>query len=91
MTLQIYFKYGFVGVPGDRLEKRKLLQEVGEEFKLWADEYYAPGDDSRLGQRLQRKDIYTNFLEYVGPKRATFYTPKVFKSKLKRSSKSKSF
>ena len=83
-SLQIYFKYGFVGVPGDRLEKRKLLQEVGEEFKLWADEYYAPGDESRLGQRMQRKDIYANLLEYVGPKRATYYTPKVFKSKLKK-------
>lgn len=83
-SLQIYFKYGFVGVPGDRLEKRKLLQEVGEEFKLWADEYYAPGDQSKLGQRLMRKDIYANLLEYVGPKRATYYTPKVFKSKLKK-------
>lgn len=83
-SLQVYFQYGFVGVPGDRLEKRKLLQEVGEEFKLWADEYYAPGDQSKLGQRLMRKDIYANLLEYVGPKRATYYTPKVFKSKLKK-------
>lgn len=83
-SLQIYFKYGYIGEPGDRLEKRKLLQEIGEEFQAWADEYYAPGDQTRLGQELQRKEIYNNLLEYVGPKRANYYSAKVFKTKLKK-------
>ena len=85
--LRIYFKYGYIEAPGDRLEKRKLLQEVGEEFALWADEYYSPSTDpehpSKLNQiDIPRKDIYDNFLEYIGPARRSFYNPKNFKGKL---------
>lgn len=85
--LQLFFKYGYIEAPGDRLEKRKLLQEVGEEFALWADEYYSPSTDpskpSKLNQEdVPRKDIYDNFLEYIGPARRSFYSPKSFKSKL---------
>ena len=85
--LRIYFKYGYIETPGDRLEKRKLLQEVGEEFALWADEYYSPSTDpehpSKLNQiDIPRKDIYDNFLEYIGPARRSYYNPKNFKGKL---------
>lgn len=85
--LRIFFKYGYIEAPGDRLEKRKLLQEVGEEFALWADEYYSPSTDptkpSKLNQEdVPRKDIYDNFLEYIGPARRSFYSPKSFKAKL---------
>ena len=91
-SLQIFFRYGFIDVPGDRLEKRKLLQEVGDEFKLWADEFYAPPastrpDDiekSNLNKTLIRKDIYNAFIDSVGNHRSKYYTPKVFKSKLKK-------
>jgi len=85
--LELFFQYGFIEAPGDRLEKRKLLQEVGEEFALWADEYYSPSTDpehpSKLNQiDIPRKDIYDNFLEYIGPARRSFYNPKNFKGKL---------
>lgn len=85
--LRIFFKYGYIEAPGDRLEKRKLLQEVGEEFALWADEYYSPSTDpehpSKLNQiDVPRKDIYDNFLEYIGPARRSYYNPKNFKGKL---------
>ena len=85
--LRIFFKYGYIEAPGDRLEKRKLLQEVGEEFALWADEYYSPSTDPTIQSKLNeidvpRKDIYDNFLEYIGPARRSYYNPKNFKGKL---------
>ena len=85
--LQVFFRYGYIEAPGDRLEKRKLLQEVGEEFALWADEYYSPSTDplhpNRLNQvDIPRKDIYDNFLEYIGPARRNYYNPRNFKTKL---------
>ena len=85
--LRIFFKYGYIEAPGDRLEKRKLLQEVGEEFALWADEYYSPSTDPAIQSKLNeidvpRKDVYDNFLEYIGPARRSYYNPKNFKGKL---------
>lgn len=85
--LRIFFRFGYVVAPGDRLEKRKLLQDVGEEFVQWADEYYSPatgpGKVSRLNQvDIPRKVIYDDFLEYIGPARRTYYNPRNFKAKL---------
>ena len=74
--VQIYFRYGYVSVPGDRLEKRKLQAEIGDEFIQWADEYYS--DESKFNQRLARKEIYDALLEYVGPNRRQFYTTQRF-------------
>lgn len=79
--IQIYFLHGYIGVPGDRLEKRKLLQELGDEFIEWADVYYSK-DGEHFGKQLKRPDIYQSLLDHVGPKRATFYSARVFKSKL---------
>jgi hypothetical protein len=86
-AIQVYFRFGYIPAPGDRLEKRKLTQEVGEEFILWADEYFSPSTDpskpSRLNQvDIPRKDMYDNFLEYIGPSRRTYYQPRTFKTKL---------
>ena len=75
-AVQIYFRYGYVPVPGDRLEKRKLQAEIGDEFIQWADEYYS--DESKFNQRLARKEIYDALLEYVGPSRRQFYTSQRF-------------
>ena len=86
-AIQIYFRFGYIPAPGDRLEKRKLTQEVGEEFILWADEYFSPSTDPskpcKLNQiDIPRKDMYDNFLEYIGPSRRTYYQPRTFKTKL---------
>ena len=83
----MYYRYGYIPAPGDRLEKRKLTQEVGEEFILWADEYFSPSTDPskpcKLNQiDIPRKDMYDNFLEYIGPSRRTYYQPRTFKTKL---------
>ena len=90
VSLQTFFRYGYVATPGEGLEKRKLLQEIGDEFKLWADEYYAPAerpedrDRCHLNVRIPRKEIYDDFIATVGSARSKFYTPKVFKTKLKK-------
>lgn len=88
-ALQVYFRYGYIPSPGDRLEKRKLIQEIGEEFILWADTYFSepanPGDSSRLNQiDIPRKEIYDNLLEEVNPSRRSFYSPRSFSTKLQK-------
>lgn len=86
-AIQVYFRYGFVESPGERLEKRKLTQEVGEEFILWADEYFSPSTDPDRESRLNRidiprKEMYDALLDYVGPTRRTYYSPKSFSARL---------
>lgn len=80
-SVQIYFRFGYVPAPGERLEMRKLRQDIGEEFILWADEYFS--DESHLNTELKRKEIYEEFLSYVGTEKKKFYTAQSFKAKLK--------
>lgn len=77
--IQIYFRYGYVPGPMDRLDKRKLLQDVSEEFCLWADEYFS---SERINTRIPRKTMYADLLEYIGPSRRAYYSPRNFKVKL---------
>lgn len=79
--VQIYFRFGYVPAPGERLEQRKLRQDIGEEFILWADEYFS--DEDHLNRELLRKDVYESLLSYVGNDKRKFYTPQSFKNKLK--------
>ena len=78
--VQIYFRFGYVPAPGSRLKERKLLQDIGEEFIMWADEYYSAQE--HINQILKRLDVFNALLEYVGPSRKTYYTPRVFRAKL---------
>lgn len=80
--LQIYFRFGYVPSPGDRLEVRKLMQEIGNEFDIWACSYYAESPEGHLNQRLARQDLYNTFLETITSDRKTFYSPYKFKQKL---------
>ena len=80
--LQIYFKFGYVPSPGDRLEVRKLMQEIGNEFDIWACGYYAETPDGHLNQRLSRQELYNTFLGTITSDRKTFYSPYKFKQKL---------
>lgn len=79
-SVQIYFRFGYVPAPGERLEMRKLRQDIGEEFILWADEYFS--DENHLNRELKRKDIYDNLISYVGVEKKKFYTPHAFKAKM---------
>lgn len=41
MSLYLYFKYGLIEAPSDKLINRKLRQEMGESFLDWAEEYFS--------------------------------------------------
>lgn len=66
--------------PSECIETGKLRQDLGEEFILWADEYFSSSE--HLNCRITRKDMYDNLLKYVGTGREKFYTPTIFKKKV---------
>lgn len=76
--IQLYLEYGVVQAPGERLEQRKLRQEIGETFISWADEYFS--DPSRLNSRLPRKELHDALRTY-DPDQRKFFTPTAFKKK----------
>lgn len=76
--VQAYLQFGVVEAPGERLETRRLRQQVGEAFIMWADEYYS--ELSRIGERLPRKTLYDEFLDY-SPEQRKYCSPTVFKKK----------
>lgn len=76
--IQAYLRYGVVESPGERLETRRLRQQVGEAFIMWADEYYS--DESRIGERIARKKLYDDYLDY-SPEQRKYCSPTVFKKK----------
>ena len=88
-SVQIYFRFGYVPAPGERLEMRKLRQDIGEEFLLWADEYFS--DENRLNTELKRKELYDTFLAFVGSEKKKFYTATSFKAKMKAYCKFKDY
>lgn len=79
-AVQLFFKYGIIESPSERIETRKLRQDLGEEFILWADEYFSSSE--HLNCRITRKDMYDNLLKNVGTGREKFYTPTIFKKKV---------
>ena len=77
--LQLYFQSlregwagknkGIVEPPMESLEKRRLRQQIGEDFMTWAEVTFAvdtegkPLDEnSKIGQRNSRKELYDDFL-----------------------------
>ncbi len=77
--IQLYLTYGVVQAPGERLEQRKLRQEIGELFISWADEYFS--SDEHLNHRLVKKELYDALVNY-DPKNRDFINPNAFKKKL---------
>ena len=71
-------QFGVVQAPGERLEQRKLRQEMGETLISWADEYFSSNE--HLNQRLVRKDLYDAFCTY-DPAQRKFISPTAFKKK----------
>ncbi|MCC2233396.1 DNA primase [Bacteroides fragilis] len=76
--VQLYLTYGVVQAPGERLEQRKLRQEMGETLISWADEYFS--GEEHLNVRLPRKDLYDAFCQYDNQQRK-FVSPTAFKKK----------
>ena len=78
--VQAYLQFGVVESPGERLETRRLRQQISESFIIWADEYFS--DTVHLNQPLGRKSLYDAFLEFC-PEQRKWTQPTGFKKKLK--------
>lgn len=76
--IQLYLEFGVVQAPGERLEKRKLRQEITETLISWADEYFS--DPAHLNARLPRKELYDSLCTY-DPAQRKFISPTAFKKK----------
>lgn len=81
--IQLYFRFGYVPAPDNRLEDRRLAQQIGEDFMSWADEYFEPAN-AHLNIRILRKEMYGNFIEHVQSARGSkvSYSPKTFSMRL---------
>jgi len=79
--VQLYLTTGVVEAPGERLERRIIRQKMGESFLMWADEYYSDGEETKLNQRLSRKDIFDSYLQEF-PHERKFTSPQKFREKL---------
>ena len=81
--IQLYFRFGYVPAPDNRLEDRRLAQQIGEDFMGWADEYFEP-DAGHLNVRILRKEMYGNFIEHVQSARGNkvSYSSKTFSMRL---------
>ncbi len=77
--IQLYLRYGVVQAPGERLEQRKLRQEIGETLISWADEYFS--SDEHINKRIPRKEMYDSFITY-DPSQRKYIQPQPFKKKL---------
>lgn len=77
--VQIYMQFGVIQAPGERLEQRKLRQEIGETFISWAEEYFSL--TTRINTRLIRKTLYDDFLNY-DPNQRKYITATEFKKRL---------
>lgn len=75
--VQIYLRHGYVESPAERIEVRRLRQEMTEEFLSWAEEYFS--DECHRNTRLQRRDLYDAFIAYA-PEQRKFCTATTFKS-----------
>lgn len=81
--IQIYFRFGYVPAPDSRLEDRRLIQQIGEDFMTWADEYFEVGG-GHLNIRILRQEMFRAFTEHVQNTRGTKvpYSPKGFSMRL---------
>lgn len=79
--VQLYLRFGVVQAPGERLDGRRQRQFMGENFILWAEEYFSSSD--HLNNRIVRKVMYDNFIENSAVKDRKFINPQSFKEKIK--------
>jgi hypothetical protein len=89
--IQLYLRFGVIGVPGERLERRMLRQQMGESFLMWAEEYYSDGEETRLNQRLVRKNVQDAFKEELSVNERKYATPYKIREKLQAFCKWKGY
>lgn len=81
LAIQIYLKYGVIESPQDKIEKRRLRQQMGEDFLAWATEFYAD-NSGNLGDKMPRKELADKFYEDYSHQRK-YITAVHFKRRLK--------
>lgn len=83
--LQIYFTYGIIEVPSDRLSKRKMRQQIGEAVIEWADTFYGTPDDAmpseNLGKEISRTEVTERFYAAY-PDQRKYVSVRDFKKRL---------
>lgn len=77
--IQLYMQLGVVQSPEERLEKRMLRQEMGENFLSWADEYFS--DTQKINIPIPKKTLYDTYLAYY-PEDRKFSSPTKFKRQI---------
>ncbi|MDR1343940.1 MAG: DNA primase [Tannerellaceae bacterium] len=77
--VQLYFRFGVVESPDERLEARRLRQHMTEEFLSWAEEFFS--SKSRRNVEIARKEIFDNYCEY-DPSQRRFCKPAQFKKRI---------
>jgi hypothetical protein len=86
LCVNFYLRFGIVKPPDDRIETRRLRQEIGEGFIGWADEYFSVDETGNIknlvNTPISRMDLWNNFKE-KNPNESKFYTANLFKKKFK--------
>jgi DNA primase len=59
VSLQVYFQYGIIPAPNDRIERRRLRQDIGETFIDWADTYFSTSNN--VNRPIERKQFTDDF------------------------------
>lgn len=78
--IQIYLKHGLIAAPIERLEKRRLRQQISEDMLAWAESYYSISNNWNI--QIPKKELYDNFInEYPNAKK--YIQIRDFKKKLK--------
>ena len=96
LCLETYFRFGLVEGPADRLERRRLRQQIGEEFLTWADGYYSYDEVNKsfnnqenINKAIPRKELFDDFLTNHSAQRK-YVTATRFKTKFKNYCKYRS-
>lgn len=86
--LQLYFKYGIIDAPKERLQKRQLRQFIGEVFLEWAESFYEKIENRN--REIPREEITSTFFE-KHPEQRRFIEPRKLKKKIVWFCKYKNF
>lgn len=87
LCVNFYLRFGIIKPPAERIETRRLRQEIGEGFLQWADEYFSVDTETgkanaMVNTPIPRSGLWDSFKE-KNANEARFYTPNLFKKKFK--------
>lgn len=78
--LQAYFRFGLVEGPSERLELRRMRQQIGESMIEWADMYFDNPDN--LDNKIPRKEMMAAFMDEY-PDQKKYMKTREFKKRLR--------